>query len=378
MSEKMLYALARPLLFALDAETAHQLTLPALKRAAALGLLRAIKKPEADPRTVMGIAFPNPVGLAAGLDKDGAYIDALAHLGFGSIEVGTVTPRAQAGNPKPRIFRLPQAQAIINRMGFNNGGVDAFVANVRASKFYQNREGVLGLNIGKNADTPIERAADDYLHCLEKVYPYASYVTINISSPNTRNLRQLQGASELDALLAQLKQAQARLAAQHKRYVPLALKIAPDIDAEQVKNIAGALTRHKIDAVIATNTTLSRTAVEGMTHGAQGGGLSGAPVFELSNTVIRLLKAELGAALPIIGVGGIMRGADARVKIDAGASLVQLYSGLIYAGPALVRDCAAALAANCNGSNNGKNHTRRQQFAGHENLPGQHDLRRTE
>ena len=346
MSEKMLYALARPLLFALDAETAHQLTLPALKRAAALGLLRAIKKPKADPRTVMGMVFPNPVGLAAGLDKDGAYIDTLAHLGFGSIEVGTVTPRAQAGNPKPRIFRLPQAQAIINRMGFNNGGVDAFVANVRASKFYQNREGVLGLNIGKNADTPIERAADDYLHCLEKVYPYASYVTINISSPNTRNLRQLQGASELDALLAQLKQAQARLADRHKRYVPLALKIAPDIDAEQVRNIAGALMRHRIDAVIATNTTLSRTAVEGMTHGAQGGGLSGAPVFELSNTVIRLLKAELGTALPIIGVGGIMRGADARVKIDAGASLVQLYSGLIYAGPALVRDCAAALAAN--------------------------------
>ena len=344
MSEKSLYALARPLLFALDAETAHRLTLPGLKRAAALGLLRNISKPDADPRSVMGISFPNPVGLAAGLDKDGAYIDALAHLGFGSIEVGTVTPRAQAGNPKPRIFRLPQARAIINRMGFNNGGVDAFVANVQASKFYQNREGVLGLNIGKNADTPIERAADDYLHCLEKVYPYASYVTVNISSPNTKNLRQLQGASELDALLAQLKEAQARLAERHKRYVPLALKIAPDIDAEQVRNIAGALMRHRIDGVIATNTTLSRTAVEGMTHGAQGGGLSGAPVFELSNTVIRLLKAELGEALPIIGVGGIMRGADARVKIEAGARLVQLYSGLIYAGPALVRDCAAALA----------------------------------
>ena len=344
MSEKLLYALTRPLLFALDAETAHQLTLPALKRAASLGLLRAIRKPKADPRSVMGITFPNPVGLAAGLDKDGAYIDALAQLGFGSIEVGTVTPRAQAGNPKPRIFRLPQARAIINRMGFNNGGVDAFVANVQASKFYQDRQGVLGLNIGKNADTPIEKAADDYLHCLEKVYPYASYVTVNISSPNTKNLRQLQGASELDALLAQLKQAQARLADQHRRYVPLALKIAPDIDAEQVKNIAGALLRHKIDGVIATNTTLSRTAVEGMAHGAEGGGLSGAPVFELSNTVIRLLKAELGAALPIIGVGGIMRGADARVKIDAGAKLVQLYSGLIYSGPALVRDCAAALA----------------------------------
>ncbi|MEC5162176.1 dihydroorotate dehydrogenase [Janthinobacterium sp. CG_23.3] len=346
MSEKFLYSLARPLLFAMDAEAAHHFTLPALKRAAALGLTRLVKKPRADPRSVMGITFPNPVGLAAGLDKDGAFIDALADLGFGSIEVGTVTPRAQAGNPTPRMFRLPAAHAIINRMGFNNGGVDAFVANVQASRFYQNRAGVLGLNIGKNADTPIERAADDYLHCLEKVYPYASYVTVNISSPNTKNLRQLQGASELDALLAQLKDAQARLADQHKRYVPLALKIAPDIDGEQIKTIADSLIRHKIDGVIATNTTLSRSAVDGMQHGAEAGGLSGAPVFELSNTVIRLLKAELGSALPIIGVGGIMRGADAAAKIDAGAQLVQLYSGLIYAGPALVRDCADVLRAN--------------------------------
>jgi dihydroorotate dehydrogenase len=343
MSEKFLYSLARPLLFSMDAEAAHHLTLSSLKRAAALGLTRLVKKPAADPRTVMGVTFPNPVGLAAGLDKDGAFIDALADLGFGSIEIGTVTPRAQAGNPKPRMFRLPAAHAIINRMGFNNGGVDAFVANVQASRFYQSRAGVLGLNIGKNADTPIERAADDYLHCLKKVYPYASYVTVNISSPNTKNLRQLQGASELDALLAQLKEAQARLADQHKRYVPLALKIAPDIDGEQVKTIADSLLRHKIDGVIATNTTLSRSAVEGMQHGAEAGGLSGAPVFELSNTVIRLLKAELGNALPIIGVGGIMRGADAKTKIDAGAQLVQLYSGFIYAGPALVRDCAAAL-----------------------------------
>jgi dihydroorotate dehydrogenase len=343
MSDQFLYALARPLLFALDAETAHHLTLPALKRAAALGLTRLIRQPQPDPRTVMGIRFPNPVGLAAGLDKDGAFIDALAGLGFGSIEVGTVTPRAQAGNPKPRMFRLPQAQGIINRMGFNNGGVDAFVANVQASTFYQNREGVLGLNIGKNADTPIEKAADDYLHCLDKVYPYASYVTVNISSPNTKNLRQLQGASELDALLSQLKQAQSRLADRHKRYVPLALKIAPDIDAEQVKNIAGALLRHRIDGVIATNTTLRREAVDGMRHGAETGGLSGAPVFALSNAVIGLLKAELGDALPIIGVGGIMRGADATAKVAAGASLVQLYSGLIYAGPALVRACTEAL-----------------------------------
>ena len=328
---------------AFAAEAAHPRTRPALKRASALGLTKLAGKPALDPRTVMGITFPNPVGLAAGLDKDGAYIDALADLGFGSIEVGTVTPRAQAGNPKPRMFRLPQAQGIINRMGFNNGGVDAFVANVQASKFYQNRAGVLGLNIGKNADTPIERAADDYLLCLEKVYPYASYVTVNISSPNTKNLRQLQGASELDALLSQLKDAQARLADKHKRYVPLALKIAPDMDAEQVKSIAESLTRHRIDGVIATNTTLSRSAVEGMPHGAEAGGLSGAPVFELSNNVIRLLKAELGDALPIIGVGGIMQGKDAVAKFEAGAQLVQLYSGLIYAGPALVGDCARAL-----------------------------------
>jgi len=344
MSDKFLYSLARPALFSMDAESAHHFTLDNLKRLSRLGLMRTIvQQPKADPRTVMGLLFKNPVGLAAGLDKDGAYIDALADLGFGSIEVGTVTPRAQPGNPKPRMFRLPAAHGIINRMGFNNGGVDAFVANVQSSRFYQDKEGVLGLNIGKNADTPIERAADDYLHCLQKVYPYASYVTVNISSPNTKNLRQLQGGSELDGLLAQLKDAQGRLADQYKRYVPLALKIAPDMDEEQVKNIADALVRHHIDGVIATNTTLSRSAVEGMQHGAEAGGLSGAPVFELSNRVIRLLKAELGGALPIIGVGGIMRGTDAKAKIDAGAQLVQLYSGLIYAGPALVRDCADAM-----------------------------------
>jgi len=317
--------------------------LPALKRAAAWGLTGMLGKPAANPRTLMGVTFPNPVGLAAGLDKDGAFIDGLAALGFGSIEVGTVTPRAQAGNPKPRMFRLPAANAVINRMGFNNGGVDAFVANVQASRFYQDRQGVLGLNIGKNADTPIERAADDYLHCLEKVYPYASYVTVNISSPNTKNLRQLQGASEIDALLSQLKQAQQRLADQHKRYVPLALKIAPDMDNEQIKNIAEALIRHGIDGVIATNTTTSRDAVQGMAHGAEAGGLSGAPVFHLSNQVIRGLKAELGDALPIIGVGGIFSGADAKAKIDAGAALVQVYTGLIYRGPALVKECAASL-----------------------------------
>jgi dihydroorotate dehydrogenase len=343
MLDNLLYVLARPLLFSLDAEAAHNFTLPALKRAAGLGLTRILARPQPDPRQVMGIEFANPVGLAAGLDKDGAYIDGLAALGFGFIEIGTVTPRAQAGNPKPRMFRLPPANAIINRMGFNNGGVDAFVHNVQRSKFYQNREGVLGLNIGKNADTPIENAADDYLHCLEKVYPYASYVTVNISSPNTKNLRQLQGASELDALLSRIKGAQLALADRHARYVPVALKIAPDIDAEQIKTIADALLRHKMDGVIATNTTIARDDVKGLLHGEESGGLSGAPVLQASNKVIRALKAELGNTLPIIGVGGIFSGADALAKIEAGASLVQVYTGLIYRGPALVQDCAAAL-----------------------------------
>jgi dihydroorotate dehydrogenase len=345
MSDKLLYALARPLLFSLDPETAHNLTLPALRRAAAMGLTGVVKKPKPDPRTVMGITFPNPVGLAAGLDKDGAYIDGLAALGFGSIEIGTVTPRAQPGNPRPRMFRLPAARGIINRMGFNNGGVDAFVANVQASRFYQERQGVLGLNIGKNADTPIERAADDYLTCLRKVYPYASYVTVNISSPNTKNLRQLQGASELDALLSQLKEEQSRLADKYGHYVPLALKIAPDVDGDQIRNIGAALVRHRIDGVIATNTTLARRDVEGMRHANEQGGLSGAPVFEQSNIVIRALKTEVGDAVPIIGVGGILSGRDAKAKISAGAQLVQLYSGLIYRGPALVRECADALRA---------------------------------
>jgi dihydroorotate dehydrogenase len=293
----------------------------------------------------MGIRFPNPVGLAAGLDKDGACIDGLAALGFGFIEIGTVTPRAQPGNPKPRMFRLPQANALINRMGFNNGGVDAFVRNVQASRFYQDKQGVLGLNIGKNADTPIERATDDYLSCLEKVYPFADYVTVNISSPNTKNLRQLQQASELGALLSALKQAQHSLADRHGRYVPIALKIAPDLDAEQITTIADSLMQHQIDAVIATNTTTTRDAVQGLAHADEAGGLSGAPVLPLSNRVISALRAELSDTIPIIGVGGILSGADAREKILAGASLVQVYTGLIYRGPALVSECVQALTS---------------------------------
>jgi dihydroorotate dehydrogenase len=338
-----LYPLFRPALFSMDAEDAHHFTLNNLMRAQRMGLAGCLGNTiAADPRTVMGVRFPNPVGLAAGLDKDGAYIDGLAAFGFGFIEVGTVTPRAQPGNPRPRMFRLPQADALINRMGFNNGGVDAFVANVQASR-WKAEGGVLGLNIGKNADTPIERAADDYLYCLERVYPHASYVTVNISSPNTKNLRQLQGASELDSLLSTLKTAQQRLAEQHKRYVPLALKIAPDLDDDQIGNIGDALVRHGIDGVIATNTTISREAVQGLPHAEEAGGLSGRPVFESSTRVVRALRAVVGDALPIVGVGGIFSGAEARAKIDAGAQLVQVYSGLIYRGPSLVRDCAAAL-----------------------------------
>lgn len=344
VSDKFLYAIARPLLFSLDPEAAHHLTLPLLRSAARAGIAQRMSKAVSDPRQLMGLNFPNAVGLAAGLDKDGAYIDGLAALGFGFIEVGTVTPRPQPGNPRPRIFRLPEANALINRMGFNNGGVDAFVHNVQSSRFYQERQGVLGLNIGKNADTPIERATDDYLICLEKVYTYASYVTVNISSPNTKNLRQLQQASELDDLLSRLKTEQTRLADRHGRYVPVVLKIAPDLDDEQISTIASALQRHRIDGVIATNTTITRDAVSGLKHADEMGGLSGAPVKELSNRVIRGLRQHLGKDFPIIGVGGILSADDAQAKIDAGADLVQVYTGLIYRGPALVRECAQALA----------------------------------
>jgi len=343
VSVSSLYALTRPLLFSLDPESAHDVTLSTLSTCARLGLTQWLPKPVANPKTVMGLRFPNPVGLAAGLDKDGACIDGLAALGFGFIEVGTVTPRAQPGNPKPRMFRLADAHALINRMGFNNGGVDAFVRNVQASRFYQDKQGVLGLNIGKNADTPIEKATDDYLLCLEKVYPYADYVTVNISSPNTKNLRQLQQASELGALLSALKNSQRALADRYGRYVPIALKIAPDLDTEQVKSIADALLQHQMDAVIATNTTITRDAVQGLAHADEAGGLSGAPVLLLSNRVISALRAALNDTIPIIGVGGILSGEDARAKIDAGASLVQLYTGLIYRGPALVHECAQAL-----------------------------------
>ncbi len=334
------YAVARPLLFALDAETAHELTLRALDGAGRLGGIRALAGcPVDDPVEVMGLRFRNRVGLAAGLDKNAAHIDALAALGFGFVEVGTVTPRPQPGNPRPRLFRLPQREALINRMGFNNDGLDAFVANVARARY----RGVLGINIGKNADTPIERAVDDYRIGLERVYPHASYVAVNVSSPNTAKLRELQSQDALDELLDALRSRRDELAQTHGRRVPLALKIAPDLDDAQIDAIARLLVQHRIDAVIATNTTISRDAVAGLRHATQTGGLSGAPVFEASNRVIRALRAALPRGYPIIGVGGILSADDARAKLVAGATLVQLYTGLIYRGPALVGQCARAL-----------------------------------
>jgi dihydroorotate dehydrogenase len=337
----MLYDLARAALFRLDPETAHDLTLGTLRRLGRGRLIRGLTgEVPPSPRRVMGIDFVNPVGLAAGLDKNADYLEALGELGFGFIEVGTVTPRPQPGNPRPRMFRLAKARALINRMGFNNLGINHLIDRVRTSPF----KGVLGINIGKNADTPLERANADYLTCLDKVYPHAHYVTVNISSPNTPGLRKLQYGEDLDRLLAELKQAQARLAEQHGRYVPLAIKIAPDLDDDEISLIGRSLLAHGIDAVIATNTTLSRRGVEDLAHSRETGGLSGAPLTDQATAVVQQLHATIGERLPIIAVGGIMDGADARRKIDAGASLVQLYTGLIYRGPELVREAAAALS----------------------------------
>ncbi len=341
----MLYDLARPFIFTLDPETAHHVAFANLRRAHALGLTRLLRPHVADdPVEVMGLAFPNPVGLAAGLDKNAEHIDALADFGFGFIEVGTVTPRPQPGNPAPRLFRLPKAAALINRMGFNNEGLDRFVANVQASR---SRQVVLGLNIGKNADTPIERALDDYLAGLRRVYPLLlerpGYVAVNISSPNTSNLRSLQGGAALRSLLAGLRKARLQLADQHGTMVPLAVKIAPDLDDAELPRIADSLVANGIDAVIATNTTVARDAVAGLPHAAEAGGLSGAPLTARSTEVVRLLAERLKGALPVIGVGGIMSGEDAVAKVAAGAALVQLYTGIIYRGPALVGECRRAI-----------------------------------
>ncbi len=339
------YAFTRTFLFGLDAEFAHDLTLGSLARLQNTPAQHLWAQPRvADPVTVAGLRFPNRVGLAAGLDKNGRCIDGLGAMGFGFIEVGTVTPKAQPGNPKPRIFRLPAKQALINRLGFNNTGLAAFIANVKRAHSFRAAGGIVGLNIGKNANTPIERAVDDYLVCLTGVYPHADYVTINVSSPNTRNLRELQGDAALDALLSALHLRRLALTRQTGRRVPMFVKIAPDLEPAQVDVIAAALRKHGIDGVIATNTTVARDAVQGLPHAREVGGLSGAPVFEASNRIIRLLRSALGPAYPIIGVGGVLSGADARAKIDAGADLVQLYTGLIYQGPPLVTEVAQALA----------------------------------
>lgn len=349
------YSLARRFLFALDPEKAHELTLHALERVQGTPLQMAVGSCRVDdPVELAGLKFPNRVGLAAGLDKNARCIDGLGAMGFGFVEVGTVTPLAQGGNPKPRMFRLPQAQALINRLGFNNEGLDAFVANVKRSSLYRQRQSnassrglpmLLGLNIGKNAATPIEQATQDYLRCLDGVYPYADYIAINISSPNTKNLRALQSDAALDELLGALAQRRLALAAQHGKRTPLFVKIAPDLDETQVKLIAATLQRHGMDGVIATNTTITRDAVQGMAHADEAGGLSGAPVLAMSNRVIAQLRSALGPNFPIIGVGGIMSAEDAVSKIRAGADVVQIYTGLIYRGPDLIKQAADLIKA---------------------------------
>ncbi|MGH8850985.1 MAG: quinone-dependent dihydroorotate dehydrogenase [Casimicrobiaceae bacterium] len=346
----MLYPLFRPLLFALDPETAHDLAFAGLDAAATCGVAQLVtRRLPPSPVEAMGLSFPNRVGLAAGLDKNASHIDGLAALGFGFIECGTVTPRPQPGNPKPRLFRLPEAQALINRLGFNNDGVERFLANVARARFGPKSGGVLGLNIGRNFDTPNERAADDFLECLRAVYTSASYVTVNLSSPNTVGLRELQDGTALEALLTALKAEQTALAQKHGKYTPLAVKIAPDLSAADIGRIARTLVALRIDGVIATNTTTERGAVDGLPHGGEAGGLSGAPLRDKSTATVRALAGALDGAMPIIGVGGIMSGADARDKIAAGATLVQIYTGLIYSGPQLVGEIAEALAPRSSG-----------------------------
>ena len=335
----MLYSLARSALFRLDPEVAHDLTLKSLSAMGAAAALFGAGADKGEARTVMGIEFPNPVGLAAGLDKNGEHIDALGALGFGFLEIGTVTPRPQPGNPKPRMFRLEAHEAIINRLGFNNHGVEKLLRNVERAAF----RGVLGINIGKNSDTPIERAADDYLACLEAVYERASYVTVNISSPNTTNLRDLQSSEKLDELLAVLKAKRDSLAGRYGRVKPMLVKVAPDLDEGQVEAIAALAVKHAVDGLIATNTTVSREAVAGHRHGRQAGGLSGRPLLALSTAVLAKLARALAGRVPLVGVGGILSGADARAKVDAGASLVQLYTGFVYRGPGLIAACRGAL-----------------------------------
>lgn len=336
----MFYDLVRKALFATDPETAHELTLESLRLGHRLGATRLMCKSSSQPVTCMGLEFPNPVGVAPGLDKNGDCFEALGGLGFGFVEIGTVTPRPQPGNPKPRVFRLTEAQAMINRLGFNNKGVDHLVRRVKRHSF----QGILGINIGKNFDTPIENAADDYLHCLDKVYPYADYITVNISSPNTENLRALQGGKELDGLLSSISERRSELADTHDRHVPIAVKVAPDQEDGALEVIAEVITRHGMDAVIATNTTLDREAVSGMEHGTEAGGLSGAPLKEKADRVLAELRGLLPPEVALIGVGGITTGQDAVDKLDLGADLVQFYTGMVYRGPELLNQCLKAIA----------------------------------
>ena len=336
----MFYELARKALFSIDPETAHELSLESLRLGHRLGATRLLCRSHAQPVTCMGLKFSNPVGMAPGMDKNGDYFEALGGLGFGFVEIGTVTPRPQPGNPRPRVFRLTDAQGMINRLGFNNKGVDHLVRRVKNHQF----KGILGINIGKNFDTPIENAADDYLHCLEKIYPYADYITVNISSPNTKNLRDLQGEDELDGLLGSISERRSELADEHDRRVPLAVKVAPDLEDDTLPVIAEVVSRHRMDAVIATNTTITRDGVEGLKHAEETGGLSGAPLKPKADKVLAAFRALLPENIALIGVGGITRGQDAVDKLELGADLVQFYTGMVYRGPELVNECLQAIA----------------------------------
>jgi dihydroorotate dehydrogenase len=341
----MFYDLARKVLFATDPETAHELSMESLRMGHRLGATRIFCKARNQPVSCMGLEFPNPVGVAPGLDKNGDYFEALGSLGFGFVEIGTVTPRPQPGNPKPRVFRLTDAQAMINRLGFNNKGVDHLVRQVKSHSF----KGVLGINIGKNFDTPNENAVDDYLHCFEKVYPYADYITVNISSPNTKNLRDLQGEAELDLLLGSINRKRSELSEAFDHRVPVALKVAPDLEKDALPAIAQTVSHHEMDAVIATNTTISRDEVKGMKHADEAGGLSGAPLKAKADETLRALRKLLPDEIAMIGVGGITKGQDAVDKLDLGADLVQFYTGMVYRGPELLNECLQAIANRNNG-----------------------------
>jgi dihydroorotate dehydrogenase len=336
-----MYSLVRQALFMTDPETAHGLALEGLRLGHGVGATSLLCSSVRQPVTVMGLQFPNPVGIAAGMDKNGDYIDALGSVGFGFIEVGTVTPRPQTGNPRPRVFRIEQANALINRLGFNNKGVDHLVRQAKKRQF----KGVLGINIGRNFDTPNENAADDYLICLEKVYPYADYITINISSPNTTGLRDLQDAEQLDSLLGQLNDRRLQLCGDSQKRVPLVVKVAPDLEDDQISEIAKVVVQNEFDGLIATNTTISRDGVEGMRHADEQGGLSGAPVKARSNHVLKAFRAALPTGIALIGTGGITHGKDAAEKMQLGADLVQFYTGFVYQGPDLITDCLKAIEA---------------------------------